>query len=209
MRKQDNQTQPFEVIEDEHGSYTSGADLVRPVNEAEEPRSRRRPFLLLIWIAVIVIIGLIFVLPAIDREMMRSTMVRMIGAVNGRDFDALENSFTPDAKIGVQEFTFKVSEAISEIKPFLSQYDGTGNLRFTGFTDLSRFGKGVYEADFTVKFNVNDESIPYNNMAITKKGHVRLRRMGWFRWKIAYLTSDEDDFNEALNGLLLRKSLPW
>lgn|GEM_PF-2085499 len=209
MRKQDIETQPFEVIEDGQGRYTSGADLVRPDNEVEEPSNRRRPLWLLIWIAIVVVIGLIFVLPAIDREMMRAPMTSMVAAVNGRNFAALKNSFAPGAEIEVQGFTFKASEAISEIEPFLSGYDGTGNLRFTGFTNVARFGKGEYEADFTVKFNVNDETLPYKNMAVTREGRVRLRRMGWFRWKISYLTSNEDEFNEALSGLLLRKALPW
>jgi hypothetical protein len=211
MRKQDIETQPFEVIEDEHGSYSSGSDLVRPDDEEEEPRGRRRSPALLIWIAVVAIIGLIFVLPAVDREMMRSPMVNMMTAVNARDIPKLRASFTPAAEIGVHDLSFTASEAINAAEPYLREYGGTGNLRFDGFKDIKRIGKGRYEADFTVKIDVKveDEVLPYKNMAVTRTGHVRLQRMGWFRWKIAYLTSNELEFEEALSGLLLRKMLPW
>jgi len=209
MRKQDIEIQPFEVIEDEKGRYASGADLVRPDADAEEPRRRRWPLILLIWIAVVLAVGLIFILPAIEREMMRAPMVNLVAAVNAGDIAKLRSSFTPDAKVGYSDFSVKANDAIATAEPFLRNLEGTGSLRFTGLEHVKRLGRGRYEADFTVKFDLEDESLPYRQVVITKKGHVRLQRVGWFRWKVAKLTSNEPEFVDALSGMQLKNMLSW
>jgi len=209
MRKQDSEIQPFEVIEDGRGRYTTGPDLVRPDDELKEPPRRIRPLVLLIWIAVVVIIGLIFILPAIDREMMRSPMMNLTGAVNARDAARMRNSFTPDAKIGVEDSAFEADEAITAAEQYLKANGGMGNLRFAGYQNVQRLGNGEVEAEFTVKVDVDDESLPYRHVALPKTGYVRLKRVGWFRWKVAYLTSGEPEFLEALHLLLMRRNWPF
>jgi len=208
MRKQDSEIQPFEVIEDGRGRYTTGPDLVRPDDELKEPPRRIRPLVLLIWIAVVVIIGLIFILPAIDLEMMRSPMMNLTGAVNARDAARMRNSFTPDAKIGFKGYAFTASETIDAVEPYLNRNESVGSLRFAGFRNLRPLGKGEYKADFTVKVDLEDDSLPYRHVEISKTGHVQLQRVGWFRWKVAYLTSSEPEFDEAMNLVLLQHVWP-
>jgi len=209
MRKQDIETQPFEVIEDEHGRYHTPADLMRPDDDGRDARPRRWPLILLIWIVILAVIGLIFVMPAIDREMMRSPMVSLMNGVNADNVAQMRNSFSKDGTIGCKGMSFDASVAIDAAEPFLKDYGSQGRLRFAGFQNLKRLSKSETEADFTVKIDINDESVPYRNVAITKTGHVRLRRIGWFRWKIGYLTSSEPEFEEALGALLLKQSFPF
>lgn len=210
MRKpRDIETQPFEVIEDEHGRYRTPADLVRPDDDGTESQPRRRPLLLLIWIVAVAVIGLIIVAPAVDREMMRSPMVGLVNGVNANSVKQMKASFTEDGRIGCKGFSFSAVEAIDAAEPYLKDYGSQGNLRFAGFQNMRRLGKGEAEADFTVKAEINDESVPYRNAAISKTSHVRLQRVGWFRWKIVYLTSNEPEFEEALAALLLKQSFPF
>lgn len=209
MRKQDIETQPFEVIEDQHGRYHTPADLVRPDDDGRDARPRRWPLILLIWIIIVAVLGLIFVMPAIDREMMRSPMVSLMNGANTASIEQMRNSFTTDGKIGCKGFDFSADVAIDAAEPYLKDYGSQGNLRFTGFQHLKRVSKSEAETDFTVKVDLSDESVPYRNASITRSGHARLQRVGWFRWKIDYLTSSEPEFEDALNGLLLKQSFPF
>ena len=209
MRKQDTETQPFEVIEDERGCYHTPADLVRPDDDGRDDRPRRRPLKLLIWVTIVAVIGLSFVSPAIDREMMRSPMVSLVNGVNANSVEQMKHSFTADGQIGCKGFSFSAGVAIDAAEPYLKDYGSQGNLRFAGFENLRRVGNNAVEADFTVKVNISDDSIPYRNAVIMKSGHVRLQRVGWFRWKIAYLTSNESEFEEALGALMLKQTFPF
>ncbi|MHB0937240.1 MAG: hypothetical protein ACYC6A_12700 [Armatimonadota bacterium] len=209
MRKQETETQPFEVIEDEHGRYHTPADLVRPDDDGQDSRPKRWPLILLIWVVIVAVVGLIFVAPAIDREMMRSPMVSLMNGVNAASIEQMRNSFTADGKIGCKGFSFSAGVAIDAAEPYLKDYGSQGNLRFTGFQNLRRLGRSEAEADFTVKVDISDESVPYRNASITRTGHVRLQLVGWFRWKIVYLTSSEPEFEEALGALLLKQTFPF
>lgn len=213
MRKEEYDSQPFEEIVDERGRrYMSGADLVRP---EKEKGPRRVPTALLIWIGVVLIIGAIIVVPIMDRQSMRQPVVDLVSALNGRDINRMRGCFTADAKIGTGENQWPAGVVLSAVEPYIGQYGNEGDLKFYKLEKVSQLGHNQFDVDFQVVYHlegVGDESTPMGRIPIYKNGHVILRRLGWFRWKIAGLSSDEQEFSEAISGamqgMILRGLVP-
>jgi hypothetical protein len=199
MRKEDNDSQPFEEIVDEHGRrYTSGADLVRP---DQEQKTHHFPTALLIWLDVVLILGGIILLRIMDQRSMRQPVVDVVSALNGKDINRLRACFTADGTIGTAESLLPAAAILSAFEPYIGQYGGEGDLKFYKLEKVQKMAGGKYQADFSVVYHlagIGDESSPLGRVPIYKNGHVVLKRLGWFRWKIASLTSEEPELSEAI-----------
>ena len=205
MRKSSEDAQPFEEIVDDRGRrYASGADLVRPeADEEEAARPRRLPIWLLIGIMAALIAAAAILLPYFDRQAMRTPMVNATAAVRAKNMAQLEACFTPDGTVGTAGLTLKARTVIRNIGPYLDDVD-TGTLRFIGFENIQRAGRHEWEADFTVAFDYTDESLLDDHVPVRKTGHVTLRRLGYRRWRIVSLTSEEPEFGDAIGEAMNR-----
>lgn len=185
---------PFEVIEDERGRYTSGADLVRPDREPDDA-PQINPRTLMIWAGVVLVIAVIIAVPIIDRVLMRAPMTNLVAALKAQDFDKLKGSFTPDARIGIANDTMPAGKLISMAAPILRMVGAGGSYRFSGYSGMATSGWDRAEANFKITYDAGGtDDAPYSSVPFGVNGHVVLRREGLATWKIVQLTSDNDNF---------------
>lgn len=188
------------------GPIRTGADLVRP---DEAPAPRRVPVALLIWIGVVLLVGTALLWPSLDHWAMRAPLQRLLDAGRRHDIAAMERQFTRDGLVGYQDFAFPAAVALKAAEPFLKRYAGEGNLRLTSVDAVRTLDRHRVRVEFTVAYTVSGgDDLPYRGVPVHKRGTAVLRRVGWFRWSIAHLTSEEPEFGEALQVLLLPMLLP-
>ncbi len=189
----------------QRGRYASGADLVRPYDEGG---TRKPPAALLIWIGAVLLAGGLFLLPAFDRIAMQAPLRSLVAGVRARNAEAMRQQFTPSGRVGYQDYEFPAGAAIEAALPAMRQYAGEGNLRLASVDRVTPAGPGRMTVRFTVAFDVSGEELPYHGVPMRREGTAVLQRVGWFRWKIARLTSAEQEFGEALQALMLPHLLP-
>ncbi len=183
--------------------YTSAVDLIRP---DREPQQRRRisPW---VWVGIGVglLVLLAVVLPAVDREMMRSPMVDGLAAVQRGNVKALRACFTEDGKLMYRGIPIPIMTVIAMAAPVITAQTnrGSGSASFGGFSDVKSVRPNEVEARFTVWiYATESEELPYRRVPMMRSGKATLERVQWFRWKIKQITTDADEVGDALSGML-------
>lgn len=208
MRSRDHADTPaFEEVAILEGTrrYTSAVDLIRP---DREPRQHRRisPW---VWVGIGVglLVLLAIILPAVDREMMRSPMVDGLAAVQRGNVTALRACFTDDGKLVYRGIPIPIMTVIAMAAPAITAQANRegGSASFGGFSDVKSVRPNEVEARFTVWIYVTEnEELPYRRMPMMRSGKATLERVQWFRWKIKQITTDAGEVGSALSGTLFK-----
>lgn len=168
----------------------------------DEKRGFKLGTLLLVLLGI-VLLGIFVVIPAIDREMMKGPVIQAVNSIRRGNVEQLQGAFTPEAQFGVASLTIPAEIAIDAAAPFIEAGSGQGSLRFNGMQNVRQVGPGLMEAEVTVTYWLEGgNAVPYRRVPIRKQATVRIRRVKFLTWKIAYLTSDEPEFVYAISGAL-------
>jgi len=142
--------------------------------------------------------GKVFILPMIDREMMKAPMQNALMALRNGDVQALRHVFTKDATLASEETTVVVATFLETNRAFIKEMKQDNSMRFAGYTHMQRESDTRANADFTIIFHYAGADNPYPRMPFEKHGHVVLQRQGFMNWKIERISSTDPDFGEAL-----------
>ena len=169
----------------------------------DEQRTRRVPVLLIYLVGLAVLLGVV-VTPLIEEEMMRAPLAEAILAVRRGDANGLRTCFTPEATLAYQDTTLPAAEVITDFAPLLQTSAWRGAARLGDYTHIRQRPDTLVEADFTVwVYLEGGDDLPYKRIPIQKQGHVTLKKLGWFRWKIQRITSDDADY-----GAIIQRHAP-
>lgn len=167
---------------------------------------RRRPPWLVLYLLGMGILAGIIVLPMVDQEMMRAPFTDAILAVRRGDVDGLRGCFAPGATLAFQQHALPAERFISALAPMITAGELRGTARFGDYSNIHRQPGEVAEADFTLWIYIDGGSdLPYKQIPLQKKGHTRLIRTGWFRWKIQRINSDDAEFGNIAGSALGEK----
>ncbi len=159
---------------------------------------KRKALLVLFILAVLVVIGVVFVLPMIDGEMMKVPLADGIMALRNGDFRSLRGYFTSDATLAYAQTTVSVDAALAAAQPYMAARQFDVSMHFGGYTNLRRESAQCVSADFTVIVFDTSEDNPYSRVPIEKTGHVVLEKQGFMHWEIERLSSTEPEFGEIV-----------
>ena len=125
----------------------------------------------------------------------------MVNALNAGNSEQLRGNFIRDARVGA----LPAKLVFDAVAPFLKEIHSRGNLRFAQLQEPDKVEKHRCEADFTVVYYLEgDDSMPYRRAPVEIKGRVTLQRLGWFRWRIARISSPDEEFQQAINALVMQ-----
>lgn len=163
---------------------------------------KRKLGLVLVILVALGVFGVTVVLPAVDREMMRAPVVNGLNAARSGQFRSLQACFTPDATVGYGNMALPAALVLRTAAPYLRSGEGRpASMRVGSFTNLMWLGRDEVEADATIIAYLEGGDLPYRRVPIKKFIQVRLRRVGFLTWRIAHITSDEPEFEQAITGM--------
>ena len=141
----------------------------------------------------LIILGVVFVLPALDEEMMKAPLADGLMALRNGNSRLLRSYFTPNAMFGNARTSIPVEHALEKLRTSIDNKELDSTMRFDGFTNLRHESATRVSADFTITIYYEGDDSPYRRIPIDKKGHVVLEKQGFLKWEIQRLTSEEPE----------------
>lgn len=159
---------------------------------------RRKVILAVCLLIVLAIIGVVFVLPLMDREMMKAPLSNGLMALCNGDMRALRSVFTRDANLEYAQETIAITTVLAENRTAIETKELNTSMRFAGLTNMRRESDVRVSADFSIIVYYTGDENPYPRMPIEKMGHVVLYHQGFMDWKIEKLRLQEPEVSELL-----------
>ena len=149
------------------------------------------------------ILATAIMLPMIDHEMMRAPLADAILDIRQGNVAALRECFQPGATLAFQQKPLAVETVIDAIAPLISARELRNSARLGDYTNIRQQPGELADADFSVWLYLEgSDDLPYKRIPLQKKGHVTLKRVGWFRWKIQRISSSDPEFGDIVGSAM-------